>query len=149
MATSNSTEMDNAERDAFLGSGGTGVISLSTDPNDPPHSVPVSYGYDATAEAFYFRLAAGPDSEKGELAGRAVSFVTYRSEEGRWQSVVARGRLESTADEGIANETLQGLERVHIPLVDIFGRPPSEVRFEFYRLAPDELTGRTESPTGS
>lgn len=149
MATSTSTEMDDAERDAFLGNGGTGVISLSTDPNDPPHSVPVSYGYDATEETFYFRLAAGPDSEKGEMAGRAVSFVTYRSGEGRWQSVVARGRLEPTTDEEIANETLQGLDRVHIPLVDVFGRPPRKVRFEFYRLVPDELTGRKESPTES
>ena len=139
--------MDDAARDAFLGSGGTGVVSFSTTVDDPPHSIPVSYGYDATANTFYFRLAVGPDSEKGEVDGRAVSFVTYRSDEGSWKSVVARGRLESTRDEDIATETLAGLDRVRIPLVDIFGRPPGQVTFEFYRLAPDELTGRKESPT--
>lgn len=148
MTTPASIEMDDAERDAFLGNGGTGVVSFSTTSDDPPHSIPVSYGYDATANTFYFRLAVGSDSEKGDVAGRAASFVTYRSDEGLWRSVVAKGRLESTTDERIATETLRGLDRVRIPLVDIFGRPPSQVTFEFFRLVPDELTGRKESPTG-
>lgn len=149
MTTSASIVMDDTERDEFLGNGGTGVISFSTTTDDPPHSIPVSYGYDASAETFYFRLAVGQDSEKGEVDGRATSFVTHRSDESQWRSVVARGHLESTTDEDIATETLQGLDRVRIPLVDIFGRPPSQVTFEFFRLVPDELTGRKESPTGT
>jgi hypothetical protein len=63
--------------------------------------------------------------------------------------VVAEGRLERTTDEEIATETLQGLDRVRIPLFDVFERPPGRVPFEFYRLVPDELTGRKESTTRS
>ena len=139
--------MDEEERDAFLDDGGTGVMSLSSMGDERPHSVPVSYGYDPLESTFYFRLAVDSASEKGDLADRAVTFVTYGQQNDTWQSVVAGGRLEATTTESIATETLQGLERVHIPLVDIFGRPPRDVQFEFYRLVPDELTGRKESST--
>lgn len=148
MSGSDSTGMDETERDEFLGDGGTGVIAFSTTDGDPPHAVPVSYGYDATEATFYFRLAVDPDSRKGDVDGRAVSFVVHGGGSGAWRSVVAEGRLERTTDESIATETLQGLDRVRIPLFDVFDRPPAEMPFEFYRLVPDELTGRKESKTG-
>lgn len=85
------------------------------------------------------------DESKGELQERPVSFVTYRETDEGWQSVVARGRLEDVESEGIATETLEGLSHVDIPLVDMFERPLREVSFEFYRLAPEELTGRVEA----
>ena len=47
----------------------------------------------------------------------------------------------------MATESLEGLQRVNIPLVDIFGRPTKDVPFGFYRLAPDEITARKESST--
>jgi len=140
-------EMDTNERDDFLGDGGTGVISFATTTDEAPHSIPVSYGYDALESTFYFRLAVGPDSDKGEVAGRAVSFVIYGQGEDGWRSVVATGSLEETTEESIATETLAGLDRVHIPLVDVFATPPREVPFEFYRLVPDELSGRKEART--
>lgn len=146
MTDSDAVAMDDDERDAFLGSGGTGVLSFSTD-GEAPHSVPVSYGYDATDAAFYFRLAVGPDREKTSFLDRPVSFVTYGDEDD-WKSVVATGRLEETDDDAIATETLAGLDRVEIPLVDIFGDRPADTAFGFYRLAPDSLTARRESPTG-
>jgi nitroimidazol reductase NimA-like FMN-containing flavoprotein (pyridoxamine 5'-phosphate oxidase superfamily) len=136
--------MEAAERDEFLGDGGTGVLSLATG-EDPPHTVPVSYGYDVTAETFYFRLAAGSDGAKGELADRSVTFVTYEKGAEKWQSVVAKGRLEDVEAEGIETETLAGLDRVEIPLIDLFERPLREVTFEFYRLVPEEFTGRVEA----
>jgi len=145
MSESDSETMDEDEQDAFLGSGGTGVISLSTG-EGAPHSTPVSYGYDAAESVFYFRLANELGSAKGDLSGRAVSFVTYGNDDG-WKSVVATGQLEQTTEESVATESLQGFERVHIPLIDIFGKPPREVAFEFYRLVPDELTTRTETQT--
>lgn len=148
MSDTQAIAMDADECDAFLGPGGTGVISFAESGDEPPHSIPVSYGYDATERVFYFRLAVGPDSEKGPLAGRHVTFVSYGQEDDSWRSVVARGRLEETTEESVATETLQGLQQVHIPLVDIFGRPPKDVPFEFYRLVPDEMTGRKESSTG-
>lgn len=149
MSDTTPTEMTGDERDAFLGTGGTGVLSFAGSGEEPPHAIPVSYGYDAEGTTFYFRLAVGSDSEKGDLADRPVTFVSYGREgaEETWQSVVARGRLEATTEESAALESLEGLQQVHIPLVDIFGRPAKDVPFEFYRLVPDEVTGRQETST--
>lgn len=145
MTDSQSSEMDADERDAFLGTGGTGVISFSGQAESPPHSVPVSYGYDGDENTFYFRLAIGGDTGKGEPAGRHATFVVYGQADDDWQSVVAKGQLEETTEEPIANESLQGLKQVHIPIVDVFDRPVKDVSFRFYRLAPEELTGRQET----
>jgi nitroimidazol reductase NimA-like FMN-containing flavoprotein (pyridoxamine 5'-phosphate oxidase superfamily) len=147
MVDEHAIEMSAADRDEFLEDGGTGVMSFSTTGTDAPHSIPVSYGYDASESVFYFRLAIGSDSSKGDLRDRAVTFVTHDRDGGHWQSVVASGRLEETTEASIATETLAGLDRVDIPLVDIFGKPPADVTFGFYRLVPDSLTGREESPT--
>ncbi|AFK20217.1 pyridoxamine 5'-phosphate oxidase family protein [Haloferax mediterranei ATCC 33500] len=145
MTDTSPIEMDEDERDEFLGNGGTGVISFSTPDDDAPHSVPVSYGYDATESTFYFRLALG--GNKSDVIDRAVTFVTYSHEDDEWRSVVASGRLEEVSEESIATESLQGLERVHIPLVDIFGVPSRDVPFGFYRLTTEKLTSRKESKT--
>lgn len=135
------------EREAFLRDGGTGVLSFSTREDDAPHSIPVSYGYDAVEADFYFRLATGDDSEKWPPEERPVTFVAYGREDDRWVSVVASGNLHETTDSEVADETIAGLERVHIPFVDIFGDPPADVQFQFYRLDPDSLTARGETPT--
>lgn len=143
-----SVSMDSDECDSLLGVGGTGVLSFArSGSEDPPHSVPVSYGYDDSERVFYFRLAVGSDSEKDEVIDRPVTFVVYGQFDDEWRSVVAKGRLEETTEESVATESLEGLEHVHIPLVDIFGRPPRDVPFEFYRLVPEEITGRKESTT--
>ncbi|MFC7215468.1 hypothetical protein ACFQO4_15430 [Saliphagus sp. GCM10025334] len=39
-------ELEKAERTSALGTGGTGVLSFSTEGDEPPRTVPVSYGYD-------------------------------------------------------------------------------------------------------
>lgn len=152
MDDNSSVTMSAEERDAFLGSGGTGVLSLSTEGGNAPHAIPVSYGYDTTVETFYFRLAVGGDRSKGELGGRAATFVAYGREgetaDGDWQSVVASGTLTDIEREAVATESLAALERVDIPLVDIFGAPTGDVSFRFVRLVPDELSAREESPTG-
>lgn len=140
-------EMDEDERDAFLGPGGTGVLSLSTASGESPYAVPVSYGYDHSTETFYFRLATDADSEKGELVDRRATFVTYGQPEDRWQSVVAEGRLEPTSKESIATETLEGFRNVELQYVDIFDQPLETVSFEFYRLVPDRIGARREART--
>ena len=144
MVNADAVRMDPEERDEFLGTSGTGVISLSVSDDEPPHSIPISYGYDPVDGVFYFRLAVGPESEKGELEGRAVTFVTYRQVNDQWKSVVATGRLNSTTDDESEIEALAGLDRVTIPLIDIFGEPTRNVTFEFYRLPPNRITGRVE-----
>jgi uncharacterized protein len=77
------------------------------------------------------------------LNGRPVLFVIYGQEDG-WQSVVTSGRLEDVDEEPIALETLDGLDHVDIPLIDMFTRPTRTVSFEFFRLVPDEIVGRKE-----
>lgn len=146
MVDPDAVEMPPEKRDDFLGRSGTGVLSLSTPDGEAPHSVPVSYGYDAEEEVFYFRIAAGTDTTKGDLAGRTVTFVTHGQDGDTWKSVVATGTLTDVDEEPI--DALEGLERVHIPLVDIFGEPPGEVTFEFLRLVHDQLTARKETQTG-
>ncbi len=147
MSDTESVAMGADERDAFLGTGGTGVISFPSSDDESPHSVPVSYGYDRSETTFYFRLTVGPDSDKGDVAGRHVTFVIYGQQDENWQSIIAKGRLEETTEASVATESLEGLQQVHIPLVDIFGRPVKDVPFEFYRLVPDEMTSRRESST--
>jgi nitroimidazol reductase NimA-like FMN-containing flavoprotein (pyridoxamine 5'-phosphate oxidase superfamily) len=145
MTGPDAVQMEDDERDEFLGRSGTGGLSLSTASDDPPHSVPVSYGYDPVDEVFYFRLAVGGESGKANPTDRGTTFVTYGERDGRWKSVVASGRLVSTTDESLSTESLAGLERTkQIPIVDIFGEPTSQVEFQFYRLDPDRLTGRVE-----
>ena len=145
MTDPDAVQMTDDERDEFLGRSGTGVLSLSRAGDDPPHSVPVSYGYDPVDEVFYFRLAVGEESGKANPTDRGTTFVTYGERDGRWKSVVASGRLVSTTDESVSAESLAGLERTEqIPIVDVFGEPTSRVEFEFYRLDPERLTGRAE-----
>ena len=142
--------MSAEDRDAFLGTGGTGVLSLSTNEVDAPHAIPVSYGYDPVESTFYFRLAVGKAREKGELDGRAATFVVYDKVddgEGDWQSVVAKGSLADIERDEVATESLAALDRVDIPLVDIFGAPTSDVSFQFLRLVPEELSAREEGST--
>lgn len=139
------TEMEATERDEFLGVGGTGVISFSTAERSPPYSLPVSYGYDAIEETFYFRLASESDSGKGDIVDRPVTFVTHsQDDDDQWKSVVAKGTLESVEMDGISTQTLDGLQRVEIPMFDMFEEPARLVSFEFVRLVPDELTARKE-----
>jgi hypothetical protein len=146
MEGENAVTLTTEERDAFLGAGGTGVVALSTDAADPPYAVPVSYGYDAETEQFFFRLAFTPEGDRGQLLAdeHQVSFVTYDDGDG-WQSVVATGTLEAITDDA-DTAVLDALDRVHIPHVSIFERDERRLSFRFYRLRPDSVTGRRENP---
>jgi hypothetical protein len=141
------TDLDETERDEFLEAGGTGVLSFAADGDEAPHAVPVSYGYDAAETTFYFRLAVGPDSEKAALVDRRATLVVYDEVDGAWHSVVASGRLESVANDAAGPEALAALDRIDLPIHDVFGRPPREVSFAFRRLVPESLTSLRESPT--
>ncbi len=136
-------EMDEEELAAFLGSGGTGVVSLATGADEPPHSVPVSYGFDAAGQHFYFRFAVDADSEKrGLLEGGPATLVVFEQTEDTWRSVVATGELHEVTEEDIASGILEGLRRTHIPMYEVFDRPTSETSFRFFWLDYEDLTGR-------
>lgn len=137
-------QLPDDEIDAFLGSGGTGVLSFSTSERDPPHSVPVSYGYDADSSHFHFRLALPSEGGKTDLLDRPVSFVTHDEHEGRWQSVVATGTLEDLSERAHESAAIQERWNVDIPQVDIFEHSPDDVDFSQFRLVPDQVSGRKE-----
>ena len=147
MVDTGAVEMDEEERAELLETGGTGVLSVSASETDPPYSIPVSYGYDPVDEVFFFRLAFQPDSEKVAVVENdsPASFVTFEETDAGWQSVVATGTLEEIEESDTPTVALDELQRVHIPLVDVFGAHTRTVTFRFFRLDPDELTGRKET----
>ncbi|WP_266078094.1 pyridoxamine 5'-phosphate oxidase family protein [Haladaptatus caseinilyticus] len=147
MGDSQSGQMDDEERDEFLTTGGTGVVSFSTGSDEAPYSRPVSYGYDAATGHFYFRFAIGPNREKSEFVDHPISFVTYDQGESGWRSVIATGTVDDVETADIDSEIIDGMRRVDIPLVDIFDRPSREVSFQFFHFVPDELTSRKEIRT--
>jgi hypothetical protein len=134
--------MTDEEVAAFLGDGGTGVVSFSTGGDEPPYSLPVSYGYVADVGHFHYRFALPEGSGKEEYLGRAVSFVTYGQTDEGWRSVVATGELEDLTGAAYESSAVQERWAVDIPLVDIFEDAPDEVTFHQFRLLPDRLTGR-------
>ncbi len=132
------------ELTAFLGNGGTGVISFSTRSNDSPYSIPVSYGFNTDVEHFHFRLAFPPGSEKEALVTRPVTFVTHRQTDEGWRSVIATGSLEDLTNEPHESSAIQERWGVNIPLVDVFEEPPEDLTLRQFRLVPDQLTGRKQ-----
>ncbi|WP_436926901.1 pyridoxamine 5'-phosphate oxidase family protein [Halosimplex amylolyticum] len=147
MSDADQVEMGEAKVDEFLERGGTGVLALSTVGDEWPDAVPVSYGYDPTDRVFYFRISVDRGDDPEALVDRPVTFVVYGSEsdDDRWRSVVAHGRLEDADEARIGTQTLAEMERIDIPLVDVFEEPLRMVAFEFFRLDPEEVTGRIES----
>ncbi|WP_049969837.1 pyridoxamine 5'-phosphate oxidase family protein [Haladaptatus cibarius] len=128
----------------FLGDGGTGVISFSTPADDPPFTLPVSYGYYEDTSSFYFRLAFPEGSGKEALLDDPISFVVHEKTDAGYRSVVASGQLELVDELPYDSAAAQRLWGVQIPVVDIFDQPPEDVPFRHFRLVPDELSGRKE-----
>lgn len=138
-------QMSESERDQFLGTGGTGTLSFSTEIEEFPFSLPVSYGYSADGATFYFRLSLPPDSGKKEVIDNPITFVTHEQTDDGWQSVIAKGQLTEVSDMPYDSTIVQAMWAVEIPEVDIFDRPPEEMVFHQYRLDPEKLTGRKEA----
>ncbi|MFP8956915.1 pyridoxamine 5'-phosphate oxidase family protein [Natrialbaceae archaeon A-CW3] len=137
------------EVDAFLGRGGTGVISFGTTVDEPPFSIPVSYGYYADEGHFYFRLSFPADHAGGKVTviDRPVSFTVYEETEDGWQSVVAQGMLEEVSDAPYDSMAVQAMWDVQIPAVDIFEDPREDITFRDFRMVPEKMNGRGEVQT--
>src|SRR6056297_2479357 len=100
-------QLSEDELTAFLGNGGTGVISFSTSSNAPPYSLPVSYGFNADEKHFHFRFTIPPGSEKDTLVAQPVSFVTHDRTDAGWRSVIATGSLEDLTNEPHESSAVQ------------------------------------------
>lgn len=135
--------MDDTEIDALLGTGGAGVIAFAND--DEPYAVPISYGYDADARAFYVRCAFAPESKKREFVDDGITASLVVSDDtGGWRSVVVRGPLTEVSEPAIESGVSESIRKINVPYITIHETPPAEMEFELYRLDPETLTGRKE-----
>jgi hypothetical protein len=135
--------MDQTEIDEYLASRWTGVLALGRD--DDGYAIPVSYVYDEDGRDVYFRLGYRPNSQKRAFveASDAVSFVVTDASDGRWKSVVARGRLEELAESTLDSAVLEAMQGLDIPFVTIF-EDEADLDFHVTRLHVTELDGRRE-----
>ncbi|OIB56092.1 pyridoxamine 5'-phosphate oxidase family protein [Natrialba sp. SSL1] len=140
-------QLTDDERDEFLGRGGTGVLSFATDGDEPPVSIPVSYGYSEEESVLYFQLSFTPESRKHDLVDRRVSFVVHDETAAGWRSVVVTGQLAELSGEPYESAVVQGMWSIDLPDVDIFEQPREDVTFESYYLDPDRISGRKEVVT--
>ncbi|ATW87545.1 hypothetical protein halTADL_0747 [Halohasta litchfieldiae] len=144
MSRVQSTELDDAEIDSLLGTGGIGVISFAD--GDEPYSIPVSYGYDSNAECLYVRFGFADNSEKRQFIddGVTASLVVMAESMDGWQSVVARGPLHKVTEMALDSQAAESVRKINIPFVTIYDKRASELEFELFRLEPDSITGRRE-----
>lgn len=144
MSLAEETEMSSAEIDEFLRGTETGVLSLAR--SDEPYSIPVSYGYDADAEAFYMRLVSTPNSDKRAFLSSTprARLVIYDENDSqtRYRSVVATGALETIDPNEMSVGEIEQYGEARRPLFEIWGQGKDELDIKLYRLDPDELTGR-------
>ena len=139
-----STELDDEEISSLLGTGGVGVISFAS--GNEPYSIPISYGYDSSAESIYLRFGFAPDSEKRAIIddGVTASLVVMADSMHGWQSVVARGPIRKVTEMALDPQAAESVRKVNIPYVTIYDKHASELEFELYRLEPESITGRQE-----
>ena len=144
MSQVQSTELNDEEIDSLLGSGGVGVISFVD--GDEPYSIPISYGYDSSAQCLYVRFGFAPESNKRDIIddGVTASLVVMAESIDGWESVVARGPLRKVTEMALDSHAAESVRKMNIPFVTIYDRRASELEFELYRLEPDQLSGRQE-----
>ncbi len=142
MAIDRRAEMSDEETDAFLGAHETGVLSLAR--GDDPHSIPISYGYNAADRLFYMRSVSTPDSEKRRFFEdeSAARLVVYDDSEGTYRSVIATGRLVRIDPDDLTVEDIQQYGSAKRPLFEIWPQPKGDLDIDLYRLEPDSVTGR-------
>lgn len=132
-------DMSADEIDDLLGRQGVGTLSLADD--DETYAIPESFGYDG--EHLYFQLVRNGESRKMrfiETTGTAT-FTVWVEQPAR--SVVVRGTIEPVpaGDEMAASNAIA--ENATLPTLNVV--PDSTVdqlEMDYYRLVPDELTGR-------
>ncbi|MDS0295451.1 pyridoxamine 5'-phosphate oxidase family protein [Halogeometricum luteum] len=146
MPLAQETEMSDSEVDEFLGRHETGVLSLAQ--SDEPYSIPISYGYDAGARAFFVRLVSTPESEKRRFLSSSprARIVVYEESESNptstYRSVVGTGTLEEISPAELTVEHVEQYGNAKRPLFEIWGQSKKDLNIQLYTLDPDELNGR-------
>jgi len=138
--------MSHGEVDAFLRKRGTGVLSLTADAET--YAIPESFGYDG--DALYFQFGYDDDSDKLSYVSTTdvATFTAYTVDPAR--SVVARGGIESLPAADADRATAAMAANATIPNVNVSPEADDgDVDFAFYRLQPEELSGRAFGPSSS
>ncbi|ELY45163.1 pyridoxamine 5'-phosphate oxidase family protein [Natronorubrum sulfidifaciens] len=140
------TALTRDEIDAFLREQGSGVLSLTD--GAETYAVPESFGYDGGD--LYFQLVSEPDSEKlAFIETTDVATLTVFTDTPA-RSVLVRGPLESVPDADRARASSAIAANATIPTLNVSPDSPTEaLSFEFYRLVPQDLTGRAFGITPS
>ncbi|MFP8890391.1 pyridoxamine 5'-phosphate oxidase family protein [Natrialbaceae archaeon A-CW2] len=144
MPLAEETEMTEAEIDGFLSRHETGVLALSG--AQAPYAIPISYGYNSSAQTFYMRLVSTPESEKRaflESTPDARLVVYEEAGEGQtYRSVVAEGTLEHIDPDELTVEHIEQYGAAKKPLFEIWGKSKDQLDIELYALEPTVLSGR-------
>lgn len=144
MSLAQETEMSASQIDDFLSDAETGVLSLAMD--NEPYSIPISYGYDASSQAFYLRLVSAPGSEKRKFLSSSPDcrLVVYDedSDGTEYRSVIAVGALEEIDPSEMSIEEIEQYGEARRPLFEIWGAGKEDLDIRLYTLQPAELSGR-------
>lgn len=131
--------MDQGAIDTLLREATVGTLALA-DSGDS-YAVPQSFGYDG--ESIYFQFVSREASRKlAFFETTDVATLTAVAED-PWRSVVARGPLRPVSEEDQPLAANAIAENASIPTLNVtLGTPLSELAIDFYRLDPEQLSGR-------
>jgi nitroimidazol reductase NimA-like FMN-containing flavoprotein (pyridoxamine 5'-phosphate oxidase superfamily) len=142
-----SVSLTTTEIEAFLGDGGTGVLSVAR--GDEPYSFPVSYGFASEDGEFYLRLGYDDDSTKSAFVDEPcpAQLVVYEESTDAngsldIKSVVATGELVRIPKSELTTTDVKRLGRAHTPEFEVWEQAKEEIEFTVNKLLPESVTGR-------
>ncbi|MFN1126855.1 pyridoxamine 5'-phosphate oxidase family protein [Halobacterium salinarum] len=133
------TELSRAESDTLLRESGVGVLALTN--GAEAYSIPESFGY--AGETLYFQFVYKPDSKKMAFleTTETATFTVY--DEQPAQSVLVQGPIEPVPEEDEPKAATAIAENASIPTLNTYPETTlDEIRMDYYRLPPTEITGR-------
>ncbi|WP_459881930.1 pyridoxamine 5'-phosphate oxidase family protein [Halorubrum gandharaense] len=136
-----SSKLTDAEIDALLCEEGVGVLAF-TDGKEA-YSIPESFGYDSENERLYFQFVYTSDSKKMAFleTTETATFTVYSENPAR--SVLVSGTVEPITENEQPRATTAIAENASIPTLNVYpGADPDEITMAYYRLLPDNITGR-------
>ncbi|WP_157971678.1 pyridoxamine 5'-phosphate oxidase family protein [Halorussus litoreus] len=136
------SSMSDSEIETVLGRANHGVLSLAD--ADTAYSIPMSYGFDADANALVFQFVLHAGSRKGAFLEQTetASFTVSRTDDEDWFSVVAEGPISPVPDERTTDAYAAIAESAWFPDLTVFDRSVTETEFELFELSIESLDGR-------
>ena len=132
--------MSDDEIDSFLRERGSGTLSLTDE--QETYAVPESFGYDG--DYLYFQFVHSDDSHKMTfLETTDVATFTTFTDNRPGQSVIVRGPIDSVPTEDEVRASRAFSSNSVVPMLNVsINKSVDELSFEFYRLRPDDISGR-------